>query len=227
MSANPWRTNFPSPWYGGSAGMGGNGSLPNRCVTTGPFRQGQWNLPSSAGGGCLTRDFFGNTPDAVAVEQLLRTLPAQFIDFEMTLRFQLHDNVHCQIGGTMCSIDSAAAPEFFLHHGFVDKIWADWQKKSAAHKNAYFPTLNGKVIHTPYYPSQLIDLNNQPGGVRVVYQEPRYYGRVYGFMRRKRHYLFEGSKLYCVHLLPFSFVSPFSVLLFGHFSCLCNISLTL
>ena len=30
--------------------------------------------------------------------------------------------------GQMCSNDSAAAPEFFLHHGFVDKLWGDWRK---------------------------------------------------------------------------------------------------
>lgn len=41
----------------------------------------------------------------------------------------MHDQVHCLIGGTMCTVEFASAPEFFLHHGFIDKIWEDWQKE--------------------------------------------------------------------------------------------------
>ena len=28
----------------------------------------------------------------------------------------------------MCLVTSAEAPEFFLHHAFIDKIWSDWQE---------------------------------------------------------------------------------------------------
>ena len=108
----------------------------------------------------------------MAVEEILRTPASDFIMFEVGLRINLHDTVHCLIDGTMCSLDSAATPDFFLHHGFIDKIWADWQKRSSAHKNAFFPGINENVTGTPYAPKQLIDLSAQPGGVKVEYGNP-------------------------------------------------------
>ena len=137
----------------------------------------------SAGGGCLRRRFNGNTPDAVAVEEVLRIPANDFTRFEVALRLNLHDTVHCLIDGTMCSTDSAAAPEFFLHHGFIDKIWADWQKRSSAHHNAFFPGINERLPSTPYTPSQLINLKTQPGRVRVEYQNPNRFANVYRFLR--------------------------------------------
>ena len=40
---------------------------------------------------------------------------------------QLHNRVHLWIGGNMAPMTSPNDPVFFLHHCFVDKIWADWQ----------------------------------------------------------------------------------------------------
>lgn len=39
-----------------------------------------------------------------------------------------HGWVHNAVGGTMATSASPADPLFWLHHSFVDKIWADWQK---------------------------------------------------------------------------------------------------
>lgn len=39
-----------------------------------------------------------------------------------------HNWVHNAVGGTMATSASPADPLFWLHHAFVDKIWADWQK---------------------------------------------------------------------------------------------------
>jgi tyrosinase len=39
-----------------------------------------------------------------------------------------HGWVHNAVGGTMQTSSSPADPLFWLHHAFVDKIWADWQK---------------------------------------------------------------------------------------------------
>ena len=77
----------------------------------------------------------------------------------------------------MCSLESATAPEFFLHHGYVDKIWADWQKRGPTFKNAYFPSnrslLTGTLNGNRYYTTDFIDLNKQPGNVRVEYGKLR------------------------------------------------------
>lgn len=40
---------------------------------------------------------------------------------------QLHNRVHLWVGGNMAPMTSPNDPVFFLHHCFVDKIWADWQ----------------------------------------------------------------------------------------------------
>ena len=164
-----------SVWNTGNNGFGGNGGPGGSCVNTGPFRQGVWSLPASAGGGCLTRNFFGTAPDAIAVQNLISSNPnpSHFLNFEVMLRVQFHNVVHCRIGGTMCTGDSASAPEFFLHHGFVDKIWWDWQKQSNAHKfNTYFLTQTAQMTSTPYRSKDFLDLNNQPGCVCAEYVNP-------------------------------------------------------
>ena len=40
----------------------------------------------------------------------------------------IHGTVHMRIGGQMGGASSPSDPIFWLHHGFIDKIWADWQK---------------------------------------------------------------------------------------------------
>ncbi|KAK2558916.1 hypothetical protein P5673_018533, partial [Acropora cervicornis] len=64
----------------------------------------------------------------------------------------------------------SSAPEFFLHHAFIDKIWDDWQKKSSAHKNTFFPTVKENMPETILRPAELIDLSNQPGHVSIAYE---------------------------------------------------------
>ena len=191
-SSNPWITaNERDLWHGGDAGFGGNGVEPTRCVQTGPFGESVWRLVPLPSGTppesrCLKRQFNGRPPDAMAVATVLNTVV--FIEFELMLRLNLHDVVHCLIAGTMCSLDSAAAPEFFLHHGFVDKLWDDWQKRSDAQKNAFFPTIDERMPGTQVYPRQVIDLLKQPGGVRAEYQPTQKAASVMPLLRSKyRH----------------------------------------
>ena len=40
---------------------------------------------------------------------------------------RMHNRVHAWIGGSMGPPTSPNDPVFFLHHCFVDKLWADWQ----------------------------------------------------------------------------------------------------
>ena len=82
----------------------------------------------------------------------------------------MHKNVHCGIGATMCDSEASSAPEFFLHDAFIDKIWDDWQKKSSAHKNAFFPAVRENMPGTILRPAKLIDLSIQPGHVSVAYE---------------------------------------------------------
>ena len=98
---------------------------------------------------------------------------SSFEDFEQFLHREFHDSVHCVIGGQMCTDDSASAPEFFLHHGFVDKLWSDWQRQSTEHtKNEFFISQTLKMPATNHLPKDFLNLREQPGCMCVRYRDP-------------------------------------------------------
>ena len=134
-----------------------------------------WSLPSSAGGGCLKRNFNDRVPDAIDVANLISTFSSsEFQNFERLLREDFHDRVHCNIGGTMCLPDAATAPDFFLHHAFIDKIWWDWQKRSNAQKfHSSFQHQNGHMPFMTYRSRDFLDLQNQPDCVCAEYVNPK------------------------------------------------------
>jgi Common central domain of tyrosinase len=47
-----------------------------------------------------------------------------------SLGFSYHGQVHGAVGGTMATFQSPAAPIFFPWHGFIDHIWARWQRRA-------------------------------------------------------------------------------------------------
>lgn len=71
--------------------------------------------------------FNGNS---LASAAQLNTLLAEpdFNTFMATLEAApFHNRLHGLVGGTMVSSASPADPLFWLHHAFIDKVWADWQ----------------------------------------------------------------------------------------------------
>ena len=134
-----WSVHSQSPWTASvwsSDQLGGNSVCSGRkrqpcCVKSGPFRAEVWN---TSYGECLKRHFRGTFPDMLAVQLATDISVSNFSQFEIRLRLALHDGPHCLIGGTMCTSRSADAPEFFLHHAFVDAIWWRWQSRSLAHR---------------------------------------------------------------------------------------------
>ncbi|MFO2462141.1 tyrosinase family protein [Pseudomonas sp. 15FMM2] len=52
---------------------------------------------------------------------------------------QLHNRVHLWIGGNMLAMTSPEDPVFFLHHCFIDKVWADWQAQMMLDKPKWAP----------------------------------------------------------------------------------------
>jgi tyrosinase len=159
--------------------MGGNGQGPQKIVDTGEFafKKGQWKCVMDDDGPELRRDFgsliLGGLPDATDVsvafgEGLYDSPPydcnkftAGFrnklegwcqaeSDFRFTKRGrQLHNRVHLWIGGNMVSMTSPNDPIFFLHHAFIDKIWAQWQaiQGSADLGANYAPVKDGPPGH--------------------------------------------------------------------------------
>ena len=77
---------------------------------------------------------------------------------------------------------SANAPEFFLHHAFIDTIWANWQEYSNEHMSVHFQNIRSTMRETGFSPVDYIDsvelLNPGRFGRRtgrrtcVLYQDP-------------------------------------------------------
>jgi len=161
-------------------GLGGSGNP--TCVTTGPFAFPGWRVTPSAGSSCLRRSHRNGVPDCVAVQDVLDATTAQFNDFHIGLEVVLHNTVHVSVGGTMSSVEASNAPEFFLHHGFIDKIWGDWQEKGLSYKIHHYYNDVNPMPGTVYSPRDLHDLDNQPHSVKVHYKEPNQQCEVAGRM---------------------------------------------
>ncbi len=143
--------------------MGGNGRPSDGRVMTGPFAfdAGNWTL--TIDGPDLRRRF--------GVSALAPTLPVpgdvtaalgdatydvspwsslSASGFRNRLEGwingpQTHNRVHVWVGGSMSPASSPNDPVFFLHHCFVDKLWADWQ---AMHPGAaYLPASGAGAGH--------------------------------------------------------------------------------
>ena len=165
-------------------GLGGNGNPSGGCVTTGPFASPGWTLTPSAQNDCLRRGHNGEVPDCTAVQDVLNTTVAEFDDFLIGLEVVLHNTVHVRIGGfeggTMSGLESSNAPEFFFHHGFVDKIWGDWQEKGLSFKQHEYYRNTTSMPGTIYSPRDVHDIENQPYYVKVCYDEPKQPCRIGG-----------------------------------------------
>jgi hypothetical protein len=72
----------------------------------------------------------------------------------------------------MCSARASNDPIFFTLHAYIDFIWARWQAQSSEHRNAYSgdTARNSQMPASDWTPEDLLDLNNQPGGVAVRYK---------------------------------------------------------
>ncbi len=144
--------------------MGGNGRALDGRVMTGPFAfdAGAWTL--AVGGPDLRRRFglsLASLPAALEVSAALgqADYDASPWDASSATGFRnwvegwvpfgappnTHNAAHVWVGGSMLPESSPNDPVFFLHHCFIDKLWADWQ---AAHPGAgYVPVSGGPAGH--------------------------------------------------------------------------------
>lgn len=144
-----WSTDF----------MGGNGvESDDWKVGTGPFAYagGNWLIPIPHDGPALVRRFGFTIPTLPTADDVALAMAEAFYDVPpynsgpFTLGFrnrlegwitprgdarvkfpgsQLHNRVHLWVGGSMMPMTSPNDPIFFLHHCYIDKLWADWQTK--------------------------------------------------------------------------------------------------
>lgn len=60
----------------------------------------------------------------------VKIYPGTFTGFQTLLEGAIHGGTHNAVGGDMAGSASPTDPLFWLHHAFMDKIWADWQASS-------------------------------------------------------------------------------------------------
>jgi tyrosinase len=77
----------------------------------------------------ITRGAAFNGNSLATAAQLNALLAGNAFDaFQSTLEAApFHNRLHGLVGGTMMFSSSPADPLFWLHHAFIDKVWADWQ----------------------------------------------------------------------------------------------------
>jgi tyrosinase len=67
-----------------------------------------------------------------------------------------HNLGHGYVGGTMNTTNSPRDPVFFLHHGFVDKLWQDWEERDNVIQSVFdYTSLLGS--YSPINPNSIID----------------------------------------------------------------------
>lgn len=72
----------------------------------------------------------GQLPTGAMINSVLTAgvSPPDFRTFQTALE-DLHNDVHNAVGGTMGTERSPADPLFWIHHAFVDKLWARWENQ--------------------------------------------------------------------------------------------------
>lgn len=216
--AHTWHN---STFWASECAFGGNG-MP---VTTGPFRAGNWQQTPSATPpwGPLKRNFNNdNFGDCAMVALIQRQAAKDFTTWHTLMYGHLHSTVHCNIRGTMCSEQAANAPEFFLHHGMIDLIWATWQNKGPAYKNQehYLNQTTALPGSNVTLARHMNDQVNQPGCVHICIQptsRPCRTNTSYTPLCPKMMNCYEYSpkKLADLVIKPFSRVSDESNRVFG------------
>jgi tyrosinase len=76
----------------------------------------------------------------------VKKFPGTFSGFQTLLEGAVHADTHNAVGGDMSGSASPTDPLFWLHHAFLDKVWADWQAsphgKAPAHTSTVLKPAN-------------------------------------------------------------------------------------
>ena len=158
----------------------GNGNREDLCVESGPFgTDSGYELP---GGRCLERRWIWDWTWLKSAEEIQSELfdrytqPSSYDGFRRHLEGETGSGfamqTQCRIGRTMCTTEAPHDPMFFLLYAQVDRLWSEWQSQSLAHRDAYTGSVAvGEVMPlSEWTPDEMLDLNHQPGGVRVRYE---------------------------------------------------------
>ncbi|KAI1294328.1 hypothetical protein F5Y03DRAFT_387695 [Xylaria venustula] len=112
-------------------GFGGNGSGASSCITDGPFVNAALRIEDdlSAGSYCLSRAFNEADFDKAAQANVDACLTmTDFVNASDCIGGNLLFGGHAGVNGVMASLKlSPGDPLFYLHHGWLNKLWWDWE----------------------------------------------------------------------------------------------------
>jgi len=95
-----------------------------------------------------------------------------FTAFEIFIRNKIHPAFYDCIGGHMLKhVTASFSPEFWIHHSFIDKLWADWQLKRGNHTFEYFTDVTFEMPLSGLFPWELLDNHNLPAGIRITHEQ--------------------------------------------------------
>lgn len=125
-SQSPWESVILTADY-----FGGVDAI-SRHVNNSPFAGGQYSTP--VGGSVLIRDYDPNNTPAFYAQVLIDStiMDPLFSKFSRQLEYGPHASVHSILGGKKGDMSRPTSPNdplFWLHHAFIDKLWADQQLK--------------------------------------------------------------------------------------------------
>ena len=125
-----------------------------------------------ASGGCLKRNFNQscNLPNAEDVQTLQEK--ENFTVFVEVIREVFLWKIRDCVGESMQNILTATfTPEFWLHHTFIDKLWAKWEGDIIERELGHYRNTAFKMPGLERFAWEYMSLNTLPGGVIVVYEE--------------------------------------------------------
>ena len=141
----PYSANVFDPDFG----FGDSSDPITGCVTSGPFREGEFNIwpfassfsssssssfsafSPSDNKSCLTRDYGDFVfPSINILKQLLSLDSNMFTIFHNSVQVFLGLNIRCFVGGKMCTTDAASDPLFLLHLSRLDYFVQHWQDQN-------------------------------------------------------------------------------------------------
>jgi len=113
--------------------LGANDQGPSKSgqIINSPLQNYQFTTPLPH---LITRGYQGNISQFVHSSVLQAQYMAEdqsFSKFAQSFENYPHALIHSLIAGDFSSWSSPNDPLFFLHHGFLDKCWADWQAKGS------------------------------------------------------------------------------------------------
>jgi tyrosinase len=110
------------------------------CIKAGPFANWQVSVPTPH---CLTRKYANGaqgippfTSDVVLGAIIDQA--GEYEDFRQQIESVPHSMAHNGIGGDLGTMQSPNDPAFYFHHGFIDKLWYDWQQQDSSRLKEYY-----------------------------------------------------------------------------------------